>query len=104
MLIERDMRELAENKEYIKVFNYFNDEYTKVLRDFLIRNEVEVKDDDVLINYIVKTRTFMPQYRSYTFEITNALYNEDLPEPLKYDMLMSSYPKILKAFGDTKID
>ena len=34
MLIERELQELAQNKEYDKVFNYFHDEYTAMLRSF----------------------------------------------------------------------
>ena len=40
MLIEAEMRELAKNKEYTKVFNYFHDEYTEMLKNFLQRNDV----------------------------------------------------------------
>ena len=66
MLIESEIKELASKKEYTKVFNYFHDEYTGMLRDFLERHEVEVKEKDCLIDYIVKTRVFMPKYNSYT--------------------------------------
>ena len=96
MLIESEIKELASKKEYTKVFNYFHDEYTGMLRDFLERHEVEVKEKDCLIDYIVKTRVFMPKYNSYT--ISNAMYNEDLSEETKYEMLMSSYKEVFKAF------
>ena len=56
MLIEAEMRDLAKNKEYTKVFNYFHDEYTEMLKNFLQRNDVKINDDDCLIDYIVKTR------------------------------------------------
>ena len=99
MLIERELNELAENKEYTKVFNYFHDEYTDMLKNFLERNEVEVHEDDCLIDYIVKTRFFMPKYNSYTIPISNAMYNEELPEALKYDLLMSTYKDVRNAFN-----
>ena len=35
MLIEAEIKELAEKKEYTKVFNYFHDEYTEMLKNFL---------------------------------------------------------------------
>ena len=98
MLIESEIKELASKKEYTKVFNYFHDEYTVMLRDFLERHEVEVKEKDCLIDYIVKTRVFMPKYNSYTISISNAMYNEDLSEETKYEMLMSSYKEVFKAF------
>ena len=98
MLIESEIKELASKKEYTKVFNYFHDEYTGMLRDFLERHEVEVKEKDCLIDYIVKTRVFMPKYNSYTISISNAMYNEDLSEETKYEMLMSSYKEVFKAF------
>ena len=99
MLIEKEIEALAEKKEYVKVFNYFHDEYTDLLRGFLKRHDVEVKDDDCLIDYIVKTRVFMPKYTSYTIPITKAMYNEELPEALKYDLLMNSYRDVIKAFN-----
>ena len=99
MLIEAEMKELAKKKEYTKVFNYFHDEYTDMLKNFLERNEVEVNEDDCLIDYIVKTRFFMPKYNQYTIPISNAMYNEELPEALKYDLLMSTYKDVRKAFN-----
>lgn len=98
MLIESEIKELASKKEYTKVFNYFHDEYTGMLRNFLERHEVEVKEKDCLIDYIVKTRVFMPKYNSYTISISNTMYNEDLSEETKYEMLMSSYKEVFKAF------
>ena len=56
MLIETEMKALANKKEYTKVFNYFHDEYTELLKNFLKRNDIEVKKEDCLIDYIVKTR------------------------------------------------
>lgn len=99
LLIEENMKKLAENKEYTKVFNYFHDEYTDLLKKFLQRHDVEVNENDCLIDYIVKTRFFMPKYNSYTIPISNAMYNEDLPEAMKYELLMSSYKDVRKAFS-----
>lgn len=99
MLIETELKELAEKKEYTKVFNYFHDEYTELLRNFLTRHDVSVDENDCLIDYIVKTRFFMPKYNSYTIPISNAMYNEDLPEAMKYELLMSSYKDVRKAFS-----
>ena len=98
MLIEAKMRELAEKREYTKVFNYFHDEYTEMLRDFLKRNDIEVSDEDCLIDFIVKTRFFMPKYNQFTKPITNAMYNEELSEEMKYDLLMSTYKDVREAF------
>ena len=49
MLIE-EIKELEQKKEYTKVFNYFHDEYTNLLKDFLERHEVEVDERDWLID------------------------------------------------------
>jgi hypothetical protein len=100
MLVERELAELAENKEYNQIFNYFHDEYTVMLRSFLERHDVEVKDTDCLINYIYKTRAFMPRYTTYTIPITHAMYNEDVPEDMKYLLLMNSYRIVRKAFSE----
>lgn len=99
MLIEAEIKELAKKKEYTKVFNYFHDEYTEMLKNFLQRHEVEINEEDCLIDYIVKTRFFMPKYITYTIPISNAMYNEDLPEAMKYELLMSSYKDVRKAFS-----
>lgn len=99
MLIEEKIKELEQKKEYTKVFNYFHDEYTEMLKCFLERHEVETNENDCLIDYIVKTRFFMPKYNSYTIPISNAMYNEDLPEAMKYDLLMSTYKDVRKAFS-----
>lgn len=100
MLVERDLQALAEQKEYSQIFNYFHAEYTDMLKDFLERHEVEVKDTDCLINYIYKTRTFMPKYKQYTIPITNAMYNEDIPEDMKIALLLNSYRIVKKAFSE----
>ena len=100
MLVERDLKALAEKKEYSKIFNYFHEEYTTMLKDFLERHEVEVKDSDCLINYIYKTRAFMPKYKQYTIPITHAMYNEDVPEDMKITLLLNSYRIVKKAFSE----
>lgn len=99
MLIEEKIKELEQKKEYTKVFNYFHDEYTEMLKSFLERHDVETNENDCLIDYIVKTRFFMPKYNSYTIPISNAMYNEDLPEAMKYDLLMATYKDVKKAFS-----
>ena len=99
MLIEREIKELADKKEYNKIFNYFHEEYTETLKNFLIRHDVKVDKNDCLINYIVKTRVFMPKYAQYTIPITNAMYNEDFSEEMKYELLMNSYWKVINAFS-----
>ncbi len=99
MLIEEELKELEQKKEYTKVFNYFHDEYTEMLKKFLERHEVETKENDCLIDYIVKTRFFMPKYNSYTIPISNAMYNEELPEAMKYELLMTTYKDVKKAFS-----
>lgn len=100
MLVEREIKELANQKEYVKVFNYFHDEYTEMMKNFLTRHEVKLNDDDCLINYIVKTRCFMPKLTNYTIPISNAMYDENLPENIKYDLLMNSYPVVREAFKE----
>ena len=102
VLIEAEMKELAKNKEYTKVFNYFHDEYTEMLKNFLQRNDVKINEDDCLIDYIVKTRFFMPKYNTYTIPISNAMYNEQFSEEMKYELLMNTYKDVRKAF--TKLD
>lgn len=99
MLIEEELKKLEQKKEYTKVFNYFHDEYTEMLKNFLERHEVEINEDDCLIDYIVKTRFFMPKFNSYTIPISNAMYNEDLSEAMKYELLMSTYKEVRKAFS-----
>ena len=99
MLIEAEMKELAKNKEYTKVFNYFHDEYTEMLKNFLQRNDVKINEDDCLIDYIVKTRFFMPKYNSYTIPISNAMYNEQFSEEMKYELLMNTYKDVRNAFN-----
>lgn len=100
MLIEKDLQELAEQKEYSEIYNYFHEEYTEMLRSFLLRHEVELKDSDCLVNYIYKTRIFMPKYRAYTFPITHAMYNEDVPDDMKVALLINSYRTVKKAFSE----
>ena len=68
-----------------------------MLKSFLERHEVEVKENDCLIDYIVKTRFFMPKYSSYTIPITNAMYNENVPEDMKYSLLINTYPIVKNA-------
>lgn len=99
MLIEAELKELSKNKEYTKVFNYFHDEYTSMLKDFLKRHDVEINEKDCLIDYIVKTRFFMPKYNSYTIPISNAMYNEDLSEAMKYELLMATYKDVKRVFS-----
>ena len=99
MLIEKEIEELANEKEYIKVFNYFHDEYTGMMKDFLIRHKVKINDDDNLINYIIKARCFTPKVAGYTIPISNAMYSDTLPENMKYELLMNSYPIVKDVFS-----
>lgn len=99
MLKRREDNEIAQTNEYVHVFNYFHNEYTQMLKNFLQRHEVEIRENDCLIDYIVKTRFFMPEYSYYTIPITNAMYNEDVPEDMKYALLMNSYQTVKNAFN-----
>lgn len=99
MLEIKELQALADKKEYTKVFNYFHDEYTQMLHDFLVRNDVPVQADDCLINYIVKTRIFMPKYSHYTIPIANAMYNENVSEEKKYELLIDTYSFVKKNFS-----
>ena len=99
MLIEREIKELADKEEYVKVFNYFHDEYTNMMKNFLTRHEVKLNEDDCLINYIIKARCFTPKVAVYTIPITNAMYSETLPENMKYELLMNSYPIVKDVFS-----
>ena len=65
-----------------------------LLKNFLQRHEIAIKEEDCLIDYIIKTRIFMPQYSVYTIPITNAMYNEDVPEEMKFTLLMNSYKTV----------
>ena len=99
MLIEEELKQKEQKKEYTKVFNYFHDEYTNLLKSFLKRHDIEVNENDCLIDYIVKTRFFMPKYNSYTIPISNAMYNEDLSEAMKYELLMATYKDVKRVFS-----
>lgn len=99
MLTKKEINELASNKEYIKVINYFHDEYTGMMKEFLTRHEVKINEDDSLINYIIKARCFTPKLARYTIPISTAMYNENLPEMVKYNLLMNSYPVVKAVFS-----
>lgn len=99
MLEKRKEEKILETKEYMNIFNYFHNEYTQMLKTFLQRHEIAIKEDDCLIDYIIKTRFFMPQYSYYTIPITNAMYNENVPEEMKYVLLMNSYQTVKKVFN-----
>lgn len=99
MLQERNEERIIETKEYTHIFNYFHAEYTQLLKKFLQRHEIAIKEDDCLIDYIIKTRFFMPHYSYYTIPITNAMYNEDVPEEMKYTLLMNSYQTVKNVFN-----
>ena len=99
MLIEKEIKELANENEYVKVFNYFHDEYTGMMKDFLIRHKVKINEDDNLINYIIKARCFTPRVAGYTIPISNAMYSETLPENMKYELLINSYPIVKDVFS-----
>lgn len=98
MLNNEEIKTLAKQNKYIQVFNYFHSEYTDTLKNFLIRHDVSVSDDDCLINYIIKTRMFMPSYKKYTFPITS-VYDEEVSEEEKLDTLISSYNEVKEAFS-----
>lgn len=99
MLVENEKKDMITHRDYIKTFNYFHDEYTVMLREFLKRHDIKVEEDDCLIDYILKTRYFMPKYNNYTIPISNAMYNEELPEAMKYDLLMATYKDVKEAFS-----
>ena len=99
MLVKKEIEEIKSDKDYIKVFNYFHDEYTEMMRDFLKRHQVKLNDDDCLINYIIKARCFTPKVAGYTIPISNAMYSETLPENMKYELLINSYPIVKAVFS-----
>lgn len=99
MLTERKIYEPTNKEDYIKVFNYFHDEYTGMMKNYLIRHDVKLNEDDNLINYIIKARCFTPKVAGYTIPITNAMYSETLPENMKYELLINSYPIVKDAFS-----
>lgn len=99
MLVEKEIKELADKKEYIKVFNYFHDEYTIMMKNYLTRHNVKLKEDDCLINYIIKARCFTPKVAGYTIPISNAMYSENLTENMKYELLINSYPIVKDVFS-----
>lgn len=100
MLKEQENKNLVNHEEYNNIFNYYHDEYTQMLKKFLERHEVKIKEDDCLIDYIVKTRFFMPKYSVYTIPITNAMYNEDVPEEMKYTLMVNSFGRVRSAFSE----
>ena len=63
MLVERKIKELAEQKEYVKVFNYFHDEYTEMMKNFLMRHEVKLNEDDCLIHFQLQMQCMMKIYQ-----------------------------------------
>ena len=95
----KEMQELAEKKEYVKVFNYFHNEYTNLMHDFLVRHDIKINDDDCLINYIIKTRVFMPEYSYYTIPIVNVLYNDNITEQKKYELITNTYSFVKQVFS-----
>ena len=99
MLIDSEIEKPKTEKEYIKVFNYFHDEYTGMMKDYLTRHEVKLNDDDCLINYIIKARCFTPKVAGYTIPISNAMYSDTLSENMKYELLMNSYPIVKDVFS-----
>ncbi len=99
MLEIKEIQNLADKEEYTKVFNYFHNEYTNMMHDFLVRHDVKVSEDDCLINYIIKTRIFMPNYSHYTIPVSIAMYNEEVPEAKKYDLLMNTYSFVKQVFS-----
>ena len=100
MLEKTEKQEITKTIKYAQIFNHFHYEYTQMLKEFLQRHDITIKEDDCLIDYIIKTRFFMPQYSLYTIPITNAMYNEDVPEDMKYTLLMNSYPIVKNAFNE----
>ena len=100
MLKEQQKKTVVETQEYLQVLNHFHTEYTQLLKNFLQRHEIAIKEDDCLIDYIIKTRVFMPKYSLYTIPITRIMYNENIPENVKYDLLINSYPMIKNVFNE----
>ena len=99
MLVEKDVQSLVEKKEYDKIFNYFHTEYTGMMKDYLLRHDVKINEDDCLINYIIKARCFTPKVADYTIPISKGMYSETIPENIKYELLMNSYPIVKDVFS-----
>ena len=46
-MLEKDkIQDLVTQSQYVKVFNYFHAEYTQTLKDFLIRHDVGISEND----------------------------------------------------------
>ena len=99
MLEKNEIQDLVTQSQYVKVFNYFHAEYTQTLKNFLIRHDVGISENDCLINYIIKTRIFMPKYGKYTSYITT-VYDENSSEEEKLGTLMNNYNEVIKVFSN----
>ena len=54
MLEKTEKQEITKTIKYAQIFNHFHYEYTQMLKEFLQRHDITIKEDDCLIDYIIK--------------------------------------------------
>jgi len=83
--------DLLKAGEYSKLVNYFSDEYRIILEEFLVKNKIEISDDDAMVDVIYKVKSNFPQHSGLMMLISMSLFNEDMTTGTRIEKFIDNY-------------
>jgi len=91
MLSKVLVMDLLKNGEYAKIVEYFSNEYREILEIFLIKNNIEVSEENSMIDVMYKVEINFPKYSGLMMLISRALFNEDITIGDRIEKLIDNY-------------
>lgn len=91
MLNKNFIMDLLKDNEYAKIADYFSSEYKEILENFLLKNNIQVSDDDSMIDIIYKVEINFPKYSGLMMLLSRTLYDEDVTPGDRIEKLIDNY-------------
>lgn len=91
MLDKKVLIEFLNNKEYIKIIDYFSDEYKELLKNLLLKNNIEFNDNATINELFIIVEKEFPRFYGVIHIIKKSLYDEDITIQESLDNLISNY-------------
>lgn len=91
MLNKKIIMDLLKDNEYAKIADYFSSEYKEILETFLLKNNIQISDDDSMIDIIYKVEINFPKYTGLMMLLSRTLYDEDVTPGDRIEKLIDNY-------------
>lgn len=88
MINKTEIDSLISEKKYNKALDYLYDYYTGLLKKILDKNEIEVRENDTLVDYIDLLKENIEKYKESLNVIVDNFFNEELDVEYKVESLI----------------